>query len=347
MILRHSFTAIVLFACLAARGQDIHFSQYFASPVTLNPALIAGFNGKFRVAANYRNQWYFLKSQLNGSRSGYQTYSGSFDIRLLENKLRYDQFGVGVMIFNDNAGDGGSLSNLTAMAGAAYHKVLDEASRYSLALGVLAGITQRRIDFSELLFESQFDQNNGFIPSLPNGEPVKRSSFIYPDFTVGLLFRGRFTNSVSGYLGGSMFHLHKPKEYFLAQGTDNRLNPRFVAHGGMEMGIGEYLIFTPGFLYQIQNTASEATAGFALGYKFDKLNRLYAGMWYRIFDNDAVIAMLAYEWDGLRVGMSYDINLSDLKLASNNQGAIEASVIYIYGQQEERKFSPVDFCPKF
>ena len=145
-----------------------------------------------------------------------------------------------------------------------------------------------------------------------------------------------------------MFHLHKPKEFFLAQTTDeNRLNPRYVVHGGLDIAIGEYLSLTPGFMYLIQNTASEATVGLAFGYKFDKMNRLYAGAWYRVFENDAMIAMLAYEWDGLRVGVSYDINLSDLKLASNSQGAIELSVIFIYGQEEERKFSPVDFCPKF
>lgn len=335
----------MLWACFAAQGQDIHFSQYFASPLTLNPALIAGFSGKFRLAANYRNQWYFLKSRYDGSRAGYVTYCGSFDVRLFQKKLKYDQFGIGVMIFNDKAGDGG-LSNLTAMTGAAYHKVLDEASRYSLALGALAGITQRRIDFNKLIFEDQFDAN--FRPTLPSGEPVTRSTFIYPDFTVGLLFRGRFTNTFSGYLGGSMLHLHKPKEYFLFQtGEVNRLNPRYVAHGGLDIGLGEYLSFTPGFLYLIQNTASEVTAGFALGYKFDKLNKLYAGVWYRILDNDAIIAMLAYEYNGLRVGVSYDVNVSDLKLASNSQGAIEVSVIYIYGQQEERRFSPVDFCPKF
>ncbi len=342
MNFRHALTAMLLFVCVAAQAQDIHFSQYYASPLTLNPAMTAGFRGKYRFVANYRNQWFsFLKS------SSYVTYSGSFDMKLLKKKLRYDQFGIGVMLFNDKAGDG-ALANLTAMVGAAYHKVLDESSRYSLALGVLAGITQRRIDFTKLLFEEQFDANNGFIPTDPNGEPIERSSFIYPDFTVGLLFRARFTSDVTGYLGGSMFHLHKPKEYFLVQtGDKNRLSPRYLAHGGIDIGIGEHFSINPGFLYLIQNTASEVTAGFAFGYKFDKMNKFYVGSWYRVFDNDAVIAMLAYEYDGFRLGVSYDINLSDLKLASNNQGAIELSLVYIYGKEEERKISPVDFCPQF
>lgn len=333
---------LLLFSTAVLSAQDIHFSQYYAAPLPLNPALTAGFNGKFRVAANYRNQWFsFLKS------SSFTTYAGSFDMRLLQKKLRYDRFGVGVHVFNDRAGDG-ALTNLTVMAGAAYHKVLDEASRFSLGLGANVGITQRRIDFTKLAFEEQFDQNFGFDLSAPNGENIDRSSFIYPDFTVGILFRGRFTNSVTGYIGASMFHLHKPKEYFLTQtGDANRLSPRYTAHGGLDITLGEKIILTPGFLYLIQNTASEITVGSALGFKVNKENTFYLGAWFRAFDKDAAIAMLAYEYDGLRVGVSYDINLSDLKLASNSQGAIELSVIYIYGQEDERKFSPVDFCPKF
>lgn len=342
MNLRHVFTGLLLFAASVVCAQDIHFSQYFAAPLPLNPALIGGYNGKFRVAANYRNQWFsFLKS------SSFTTISGSFDARLLTKKLRHDRFGVGVHVFNDRAGNG-ALSNLTAMVGAAYHKVLDENSRYSLALGVNVGITQRRLDFSKLLFEEQFDPTNGFIPTLPNGEPVDRTSFIYPDFTVGILFRGRFLDNLTGYIGASMFHLHKPKEYFLVQqGDENRLSPRYLAHGGLEIGLGEKIILSPGFMYLIQNTASEITVGTALGFKLNKQNTFSVGAWFRAFDKDAAIAMLAYEYDGLRVGISYDINVSDLQLASNSQGAIELSVIYIYGKVDERKMSPVDFCPKF
>ncbi len=331
----------LIFAITATYGQDIHFSQYYASPLTLNPAMTGGFNGKVRAVANYRNQWFsFLKS------ASYTTYSGSVDAPILRNKLRYDRLGIGMMVFNDRAG-AGALSNFTAMVGASYHKVLDEQNRYSLALGAHFGITQRRIDFTKLTFESQFDPDLGFV--LPNQENVDRSSFIYPDFTIGLLFRGRFTNTINGYIGGSMFHLHKPKEYFLSQnGEVNRLSPRFLAHGGVDFEVGEHVSLTPGFMYLVQNTASEITAGMAFGYKLNEFNTFYLGAWYRIFDNDAFIAMVAYEYDGIRVGLSYDINVSDLRVASSNQGAVELSVIYIYGKEkEQRLMSPVNFCPKF
>ncbi|GIV33455.1 MAG: hypothetical protein KatS3mg031_0990 [Chitinophagales bacterium] len=339
---RKALGSLLFLACLSASGQDIHFSQYFASPLTLNPALVGGFNGKFRVAANYRNQWFTVMGA-----NSYVTYSGSFDMPILRRKLGYDQLGVGVMAFHDKAGDG-ALSTLNVMGGAAYHKNLDEQRRYVISLGVLAGFTQKRIDFSRLTFAAQFDQNLGFDPLAFNGERIESNSTMYFDFTVGLLFRARFSKMVRGYVGGSMFHLHKPKEYFLVQnGQPNRLNPRFLVHGGVDISVNKYFTLTPGIYYATQNTASEITVGMAAGYMFNENNILYLGAWVRAFDQDAVIPMIAYEVYGLRIGLSYDINLSDLKVASNSHGAVEASLIYIFGKEPEPEFSPSRYCPKF
>ncbi len=343
MNFRKTLTGLFVLMCLSAAGQDIHFSQYFASPLTLNPAMVGGFNGKFRLAANYRNQWFTVM----GSNS-YVTYSGSFDMPIIKKKLRNnDQLGVGVMVFNDKAGDG-ALNTLNVMGGAAYHKTLDEQRRYVISLGVLAGFTQKRIDFNKLTFAAQFDQNLGFDPLTYNGERIESNSTTYFDFTVGLMFRGRFSKKVRGYVGGSMFHLHKPKEYFLVQdGKENRIDPRFLVHGGVDINVTKYFSITPGIHYVIQSTASEITVGLALGYMFNENNSLYFGAWMRTFDKDAVIPMLAYEVYGLRLGVSYDINLSDLKIASDSHGAIEASLIYIFGKEPEPEFSPSRYCPKF
>ncbi|HOA38555.1 MAG TPA: type IX secretion system membrane protein PorP/SprF, partial [Flavihumibacter sp.] len=38
----------------ALKAQDPHFSQFFASPLTLNPAYTGKFNGTVRVSGNYR-----------------------------------------------------------------------------------------------------------------------------------------------------------------------------------------------------------------------------------------------------------------------------------------------------
>src|SRR5690606_37585034 len=97
---RNFFTIITVFCASFAFGQDIHFSQYYANPLYMNPALTGSFYGDFRAAVNYRNQAFTV------SNTPYVTYSGSFDIAPLKKKMRHDVFGVGMLVYNDKAGNG-------------------------------------------------------------------------------------------------------------------------------------------------------------------------------------------------------------------------------------------------
>ena len=89
--------AVLLFVVCAAfsDAQDVHFSQYYAAPLTLNPALTGLVNGVFRASFNYRNQWFNIPT-LN-TIAPYQTYQASFDMPLLRDRLGNDGFGVGGM----------------------------------------------------------------------------------------------------------------------------------------------------------------------------------------------------------------------------------------------------------
>src|SRR6266516_4793846 len=79
-------------------AQDPNFSQFFASPLTLNPALTGKFDGVYRIAINYRNQWPTIFN-------AFRTYTVSADMGILKNRIpEYDQFGVGVIGFADEAG---------------------------------------------------------------------------------------------------------------------------------------------------------------------------------------------------------------------------------------------------
>ena len=82
---------VICFAVLgsfALNAQDIHFSQFYMSPLNLNPALTGVMNCNVRLVANYRNQWAsVLKS------NAFKTYSVSYDQRIPVG--RYDYFGVG------------------------------------------------------------------------------------------------------------------------------------------------------------------------------------------------------------------------------------------------------------
>src|SRR5436190_18049457 len=86
-------------------AQDPNFSQFFASPLTLNPAMTGKFDGEFRVAGNYRNQWPSINN-------AYTTATVSFDMDIMKNKVPInDQFGIGVLGLTDRAGDGVLTNN--------------------------------------------------------------------------------------------------------------------------------------------------------------------------------------------------------------------------------------------
>lgn len=325
----------------SVQAQDIHFSQYFASPLTLNPALTGGFNADFRVSAIFRMQYF--KNDFTTNYPSYRTISGSFDASILRKKLGADQLGLGVVFFSDQAGEGALTTN-SVMASVAYHKVIDRYEKHTLTLGIQAGFYQKRIDFTKLTFESQFDGDSGFDLSIPSGENDGNNSVIAPDVTIGVLWRSRVGKNAQFYAGFAYMHLNKPKESFL--GNDgNTLSPKIVGHGGMNIKVGKYITLTPGFMVLSQNTAMEFTLGTALGYKINDDQTFYFGAWYRV--KDAFVPMLAYELYDFRLGVSFDASTSDIKLANQGKGAIEISVVYLYGSEPERDYNPAKFCPKF
>src|SRR5580658_8099169 len=106
-----------LFFVLPANAQDPGFSQFFASPLTLNPALTGKFNGTLRVAGNYRNQWPAINN-------AFITSTISLDAPILTNKLPdNDTWGIGFLAMNDKTASGILNANYFSFS-TAYHKAL-------------------------------------------------------------------------------------------------------------------------------------------------------------------------------------------------------------------------------
>src|ERR1700704_4073857 len=95
-----STLTICLVLVTVSTAQDPNFSQFFASPLTLNPALTGKFDGVYRFAANYRNQWPSISN-------AYTTMTASLDMAIMKSQIpETDQFGIGIMAYSDKAGDG-------------------------------------------------------------------------------------------------------------------------------------------------------------------------------------------------------------------------------------------------
>jgi len=330
----------LLTAGICAFAQDPHFSQFFSSPLTLNPAYTGKFDGTFRVAGNYRNQWPTINN-------AFTTATASVDFDIIQNKLpEFDTWGVGIMGMNDQSGDKILTNNFISLS-TAYHKGLDENGYHTLTVGFQGTYANKRLDISKATFEDML-RADGFTGTTREDFSNNTSNIAlnYFDVNAGLLYSGTTNGYNNFYLGVSTYHINRSKESF--KGGNYILNPRLTVHGGGYAPIGRITTLHASFIYQQQAGASETVLGGAVAFKLnedDNSNEtnLYTGLWYRF--KDAFIPYIGLEFAGLRLGYSYDVNNSSLNTASNSRGGNEISLIYVRKASDpnRRKLG----CPKF
>jgi type IX secretion system PorP/SprF family membrane protein len=331
-----SFVALVKMQSLA---QDPHFSQFFSSPLTLNPALTGKFDGVFRAAGNYRDQWPAISK-------AFVTSTLSLDAPMFTNRINpNDTWGVGLMAMTDRTANGILNSNYISIS-TAYHKGLDEDGLNQLGFGFQGTYASKRLDGSQLKFENELDLNGNW--TLPSNEPVDGRSVNvnYFDFNAGVLYNGSTDGYNNFYLGASMYHINRPKESYLGNGYYT-LNPRLTIHSGGYFKVGETTTLHLTALFSQQAGATETVIGGALAFNLNNDQEenpanFYAGSWLRF--NDAIIPYMGLEWSDFRFGATYDVNYSSLKVGSQSRGGIEISLIYIKKPPTGRKGIP---CPKF
>jgi type IX secretion system PorP/SprF family membrane protein len=330
-----------LIMCVAlvsvSTAQDPNFSQFFASPLTLNPALTGKFDGVYRVAGNFRNQWPTINN-------AFVTKTASIDFGILKNRMaEIDKLGVGLLFVTDNAGDGVLVTNYGGLS-LAYHKGLDENGYHQVGIGFQATLASKRLDITKVKFGDQLTPL-GFTGITSEIFTNKQISINYVDVNAGVLYNGSTNGYNNFYIGASMYHINRPTETF--KGGQYLLSARttFQAGGKIPAGPYNYLHFAAN--YSIQAKAHNAMVGGAYSYNLNQSEEnptnIYIGSWYRF--NDAVIPYIGLEVGGLTIGASYDANTSSLKPASNTRGGIEFSLIYIKKPTDPnaKKLN----CPKF
>lgn len=336
---------LILIVLLTAKvyAQDIHFSQHWAAPLALNPATTGKFNGIVRGTFNYRNQWFTIPT-LN-SVTPYQTFQASVDGQVLPTGRSNNRLGVGGMFFNDKAGDGALQTN-SGMISIAYHQSVSQYGRSHISFGIQAGVVSKQIRFENLIFENQLNTGFGWNPSLPNGEPVTNRSMFYPDVNIGAMFSSRPRDKFAFNIGYAMHHVARPKESFLGQ--NKNIERRHVVTAGAEFfaGYDNQWSISPLFHFMMQANATLFHTGIGVNYQTSNEKiAIFGGAFYRV--KDAAIVNLGVSlWDA-RIGVSYDLNHSDLRGASRAQGALELSVVYIFKNHRDPDIDYINYCPKF
>jgi len=301
------------------QAQDIHFSQYNASPLALNPALTGVNSCDWRAGLAYRNQW-------NSVTTPYVTYEAFFDIPIVKNiGTNGSQLAGGLLLFNDVSGDG-NLTNLQAMGSVAFNLGLGGKDKV-LSLGIQGGLMNKSIDWAELNWGTMWDGDN-FDPTINPLEPLGDDAFSKFDFNTGLAFHGKFSESFNLTVGGAAFHLIAPSESFLGD-EENKLGMRIAGHLKAGITIDKKYGIIPSVLYQSQSGAREVVVGSDFGYFLNNASfpaTFFLGGHYRL--DDAVIAAVGLDYKNFRFGASYDINTSTLKDASNGKGGFEITLVY-------------------
>ena len=214
----------------------------------------------------------------------------------------------------------------------AYHKALGYEKQHTLSLGVQGALVQKSIDFTKIKFEDQYNPGSG-LADIATAEQLGNADLTYPDFNVGLMYSGRVSEHGTAYVGFSYYHLTKPNESFLNDGTPT-LSSRYSGYLGGSFDLNENLVLYASGLYQNQASASEIMAGAAVGFvmnpgydkEFSKSTIFYLGGWYRF--NDAIAPYIGFEWSKMKLGISYDVNVSSFAPATGGNGGYEISLIY-------------------
>lgn len=303
----------------SAYGQDLHFSQFFNSPLTTNPAN-TGFipDADYRIGVHYRNQWSSIMAV------PYKTVSVFGDAQVFRDRLDNGWLGLGGFILSDQAGAGG-LRSTKVYGSVAYHQMLGSASLLSAGFNV--GWANKRIDLSRLKFPDQFD-GKFFDNTLPTSVVLNNTSVSYFDMQVGMNYAYFPDEDVYVNAGYSIHHVNRPQETFFATSPDSaRLPMRHIAFANALLKVSDRVIINPNVYFTTQAKATELVAGMNANYNLSENGemQLIAGIYYRA--GDAVVPMIGFELKNVRFTFSYDATMSNLRNFNNMRGAQEFSLM--------------------
>lgn len=318
---------VALVPGLKAGAQDHIYSQFFNAPVYLNPALNGEFNGSFRVNMIYRNQWTAISGDLN-------YMSTSLDYQL-------PNFGGAVGLLFNSSSEGTAYLKKNNIAGIYSYSVGTDG--FTASFGLQAGITNRKLDFSKLVFSDQLDPRLGFDGGASMAESPYNDSKYYFDAGSGVNFI--IGNAM---VGASMLHLNKPDESFT--GSKVYTPVRTAVHASYRYALngddpyddeGTFLI--PSVVYYKQAQATSVSAG--MQFKYRGVN---AGAWFRsngkgqtdsfVFSLIFDIFTNSYKNQKLRLGVSHDATTNKLNY-SNTSGTSEVSVGFETGEAKDKGYS--------
>lgn len=322
-------------------AQDLHFSQWFNSPLTTNPAN-TGFipDADYRIGANYRNQWSNVMSV------PYKTFSIWGDAQVFRNRIESGWLGLGGVILRDVAGSS-QLTSTKVYASAAYHQMIGIA--HLLSAGFNIGWSNKRINTAALKFPDQFD-GKFFDSNFPSDGIPDATNINYFDVQFGVNYAYFPTEKIYINGGLSAWHINRPRESFFntdPAGYDSRISPRYNAFVNASLKVTDDVIVNPMAYYSTQAKSNELVAGANVQYNLANAGemQLLGGLYYR--PGDAFVPMLGFEYKNIRLTFTYDATTSSLKQYNNSRGAYEFALMNRGFYDEYNGDRRQSLCPTF
>ncbi|MCC6370747.1 MAG: PorP/SprF family type IX secretion system membrane protein [Bacteroidia bacterium] len=321
MLLKKTLYSFLLWMTVqhCVMAQDIHFSQFYLSPLTLNPANTGNYKGGYRFFGNYRSQWRDISK-------AYNTYSAGGDANFYPGNVNLS---AGLLFVSDKSG--GNLNVNKILPSGAWHFKL---AGFKFHLGVQPGLVTKSINFNAHSFPNQLNWGIGsFDNTLPNNEANQSSYLTFLDLNSGIAINKRF-GKIEPEIGYALFHINQPNESFVGN-AKNKLSMRQAYNLGLKVYMGEKVIVHGYSLYGYTSLVSDWVSGLNLEYILTKTpfydNSVYAGfMWRSGFKRnpDAGIITAGINFKNWTFGLSYDVTFSQLKTSVDSKGAYEMAFIY-------------------
>jgi len=344
-MIKHILSLLVLtLLCQKGWSQDPQFSQFYANPLYLNPALAGGALAP-RATVNYRNQWPSLSANFVTTSFGADVFLPNYNS------------GLGVLVTMDSQGLGNLKSTDIALQ-YSYQVQLNDVT--SLRLGIQGGFASRTLDYFGLTFGDQYN-NGGLIPGQPSGDPFAQGApnVNYADFGSGLMLYSDWY-----WAGIAAHHINRPNQAFSSV-SEARLPMKTSFQAGLRIPFGGYTYLgneidkektiSPAIMYKKQGKYDQFDAGL-----YVTLEPLVLGAWYRgipfkkyeqnINNHESLIFLAGFRQDKFSIGYSYDLTISTLGASSG--GAHEISLSYVFEPLTPKKKRSKSnkkqlSCPKF
>lgn len=332
------FILTIFYFCVwsVCQCQDIHFSDYFSSPLNLNPSFTAQFIGNYRYTLNYRWQYGTVTRP-------FQTFSASTEFKIDADNRKMPPIGTGILFNYDFTGDSRYTSYQFGIPLVYHHRYRSGKSRISPSIMPLFAVNQ--ININELKFPDQFVQDI-YNQSIPTKDIIPGRSKFFISMIAAIDHTMILPNKGVWHLGFSLANINKPTVSFF-KNKDSKLNRRPALMTKYTHPLTTNFEVEPFALAQSQGSYKEYQFGSKFIHYIDNssMPMINYGLSFRAREKDALIIHAGCNYKGYLIGISYDINLSKLSTVSYGVGAFEVSLQYLYNRRAMPRKHEAMKCP--